>query len=381
MTQSRDREASGPTRDSVRSLKRDGTFVLAAAAVFGAGFAVAYGVDRRAIEAATFAFAAVAAFAALAILRVVRATGGRQQGIMRAVAELEQVQRRLLADAVSEQPSPTVLFLVDGNAGVERARLDRIRPRPLDLEQVIAHERTLALKTLPPAKAPLPGALRIYREPSEEDREGFREQVARYAATLREALEAYDAYRAERALLVRGRFRFENQSRRSAYDLTVRAYFPDPFGIVRAAPVPPALPRRPTFHAKRAGLAALVGGDHRRNAAPDQVVPASERSVSRVLGNVSRPRYRQGSAVVEVGVERLQQSVPADMADEDCWVLRLPRPGAYRIPWEISGADFDEPVRGELWLEVTERLDDMPIRSVKELVAEEQAAALDARLR
>jgi hypothetical protein len=356
-------------------LGRDGAHLLAALGVFAVSFVVAYWADRTAIEAGTFAFAAVAAFAALALLLGARARDRRTESMARALDELADVQRRAVAEADAERPEPSLLLLVRENTGVQRARIEQMRPRPLDIEQAVAHERTLALRTLPPVKTPIAGSLKIYREPSEHDRNGFRDQVARYAASLRETLERYDTYRAERALLVRGRFRFENQSRRTAHNVTVRAYFPDPFEIVREALEPPALPKRPTFHAKRAGLAALVGGDSRRNTPPEASIRSREGTAPRVVGNVSRPRYRQGSAIVEVSVGRLQQSLPADMAEEDCWVLRLPRSGEYRIPWEIASDDLEEPARGELWLEVVERLDDTPIRSVKELLEEEEAAA------
>ena len=238
--------------------------------------------------------------------------------------------------------------------------------------QTIAHERTLALRTLPPAKAPLAGTLKIYRDPTEHDRNAFREQVERYAASLHEALEEYDAYRKERALLVSGRFRFENGSDTAAHNVTVRAYFPDPFEVVGRAPWAPAIPRRPAFRGRRAGLTALLGGEARGPAGSPGSVHARESGVSRAAGNVSRPRYLEGSAIVEVSVESLRRSLPADMADDDRWILRLPRPGEYRIRWEATSAELDDPVEGELRIEVVELLDATPICSVKELLSEDE---------
>jgi len=344
-------------------------------AVVAGSFGVAYGVDRRFFEAGTFALAAVAAFAAVASLLAVRARERRQNEIAADLRLLVERQRLALADATAERPEPTVLFLHQ-NAGVQRLRIERRHPRPLDVDQTVDHERTLALRTLPSVRTPLVGSLKIYREPSEHDRDRFREQVETYAAGLREALEQYDAHRRERALRVSGRFRVENLSRRAGHHLTVRAYFPDPFEVVRGEPDRPAIPRRPTFHGKRAGLTALLGGETRLPAESD--LSLRPRPVSRGSGNVSRPVYRDGSAIVEVGVERLSHSRPADMAEEDRWILRLGRPGVYPIRWEILGDELQEPVRGELWLEVVELLDDTPIRSVKELLGENDPAAQES---
>jgi hypothetical protein len=344
--------------------------------VFVVVFGAAYWTDRSGVAAATLAFAVVAAFAGLTTVVGLRDRDRRDERLARELNELLELQRGLLADTAVGKPEPEVLFL-RGNAGVQRARITRRRPRPLDIEQTVAHERTLALRTLPPAKTPLAGSVKIYREPTEHDRTAFREKVERYTASLGLVLEEYDTYRKERALRVRGRFRIENHGPRTAHNLTVRAYFPDAFQVVRESLERPVLPARPTFRGRRAGLAALLGGHAQPAAPPDAPTPAPDAIAPHTGGNVSPPRYRLGSSTVEVSVEKLQHSVPADMEEEACWILRLPRPGEYRITWEVVGDELAESARGELRLEVVDLFDDTPIRSVKELLSEDDVQSLD----
>jgi hypothetical protein len=265
-------------------------YVLAAPAVFAAGFVAAHWTGRGWFEAATFAFAVVGAFAGLSALLVVHARDRRDEEVARDLGERPESQRRPLADAAEPKPKPQlqVLFLQE-DAGVQRARIVRRQPRPLDIEQTVAFERALALRTLPSAKTHLAGSLEIYRRPTEHDREAFRTKVAAYSESLREALERYDAYRKDRASLVSGRFRFENHGPRSAHNLTVRAYFPDPFEAVRQPLGRPGLPTRPTFHGKRAALAALLGGDARRDRTSDPSVSSRDAIAGRAGGGVSRP--------------------------------------------------------------------------------------------
>jgi hypothetical protein len=218
----------------------------------------------------------VAAFAGLTAVVGVRARDRRIEQLARDLDELVETQRGALAGA-AEGLEPEVLFLHD-HAGVQRARVARRQPRPLDIEQTVAHERTLALRTLPPAKTPLSGSLKIYREPTEHDRAAFREKVERYAASLHQALLEYDTYRKEHALRVRGRFRVENHGRRTVHNVIVRAYFPDAFEVVRGSLERPVLPARPTFRGRRAGLATLLGGGAQPAPPPDAPTLGDPRS-------------------------------------------------------------------------------------------------------
>ena len=366
-------EESAGLPASARRLGRDGAHILAALVLLAVILGIAYGTGHGGLEAGTFALAAVAAFAGVAALAGNRRRDRHQEQIARDLRELAELQRQALAGADGRKPDPKALLLIHGDEGVRSARIERRRPRPLDIEETVAHERTLALRTLPPVRGQAGdraiGSLKIHREPSEENRNHFRQRVESYASNLREALEEYDAYRKERALLVSGRFRFENHGRGPARNVTVVAHFPDPFEIVRDWPGPPVIPTRPLFHRDRTRLSALLGGDPRL-AVSDNASIASREPIPR-SGNVSSPSYREGSAIVEVGVERLQHSQPTDMDEQACWTLRLPTPGEYRIPWEIHTDELEEPARGELRLEVVELIDYTPIRSIKELLSED----------
>jgi hypothetical protein len=363
---------------SARRLGRDGAHVLAALVLLAVILGIAYGTGHGGLEAATFALAAVAAFAGVAALVGSRRRDRHAEEIARDLRELAEIQRQALAGANGRKPDPKALLLIHGEEGVRSARIERRRPRPLDIEETVAHERTLALRTLPPVRAQAGdraiGSLNIHREPSEENRRDFRQKVESYASNLREALEEYDAYRKERALLVSGRFRFENHGRGPARNVTVVVRFPDPFEIVSDWLERPVIPARPLFHRDRTRLSALLGGDPRLPVSENASIASQEPIVSRSGGNVSWPSYREGSAIVEVGVERLQHSQPTDMDEQACWTLRLPTPGAYRIPWEIHTDELEEPARGELRLEVVELIDYTPIRSIKELLSEDAKA-------
>jgi hypothetical protein len=375
---------SGESRTPVaaRRLARDGVHVLVGIALLGASFGIAYGTGHGGFEAGTFALAAVAALAGVVALVGARRGGRRDEQLALELRELAEIQRLALADADERRPEPTALLLLHENQGTQSARIERRRPRRLDIEEMVAHERTLALRTLPPAKSEVVdraiGSLRIHREPSEENRNAFRRKVESYAANLREALEAYEAYRTERARLVNGRFRFENHGRGPARNVRVVAHFPDPFEIIREWPCRPVIPTRPQFHRDRTRLSALLGGDPRLTAPEEPSIGSRAPIPARSGGNVSAPRYREGSAIVEVGVERLQHAQTTDMDEQAYWTLRLPTPGEYRIPWEIHSDELEEPARGEFRLEVVELVDYTPIRSVKELLGEDEGAAQGA---
>jgi hypothetical protein len=345
---------------------------LAAFFLLGLALTIAYGTGHGGLQAATFALSAVAAFAGVAALRGNRRRDRDEGQATRDLRELVEIQQQRLTDAEERQPDPEVLFLIQGE-GVRSGRIERRRPRSLDIEDVVAHERTLALRTLPDVVAPVGegavGSLNLHRQPSEQSRNDFREKVDGYASSLRKALEQYDAYRKERALLVNGRFRFQNRGRRPAHHVTVLARFPDPFEVVRDWPERPVIPMRPAFHRDRTRLSALMGGDPRAGV-PDSASSASRESVASD-GNVASPKYRQGSTTVEVEVGRLPHSHSVDMEDWACWTLRLPTPGTYRILWELHAEELREPAHGELDLEVVELFDDAPIRSIKELLDED----------
>jgi hypothetical protein len=338
---------------------------LGAFLLFAVILGIAYGTGHGGLEAGTFALAAVAAFAGMAALVANR-------------------RRDRHAGADRPKPAPKALLLIHGDEGVQSARIERHRPRPLDIAETVAHERTLALRTLPTVTAQTGeraiGSLNIHREPSEQSLSDFRQKVEIYASKLRAALEQYDAYRKDRALLVSGRFRFENHGRDPARNLTFAAHFPEPFEVVKAWPEPPMIPTRPLFHRDRTRLAALLGGDPRSAASNNASIASRESRVSRSGGNVGWPSYRDGSATVEVRIESLQHSQPTDMEEQACWTLRLPTTGAYRIAWEIHTDDLVEPARGELQLEVVELIDPTPIRSIKELLNEDASATYGGTL-
>jgi hypothetical protein len=282
---------SGESRTPISASRpRGGAHALVGLVLLGVIFGVAYGTGRGGFEAGTFALAAVAAFAGVAALTGTARRDRHDEQIARDLRELAEIQRLALTGSDGRKPEPKALLLVHGDEGVQSASIERRRPRPLDIEETVAHERTLALRTLPPARGEAVdrtiGSLKIHRQPSEEDRSAFRRKVESYAANLREALEEYDAYRKERALLVSGRFRLENHG--PARNVTLVAHFPDPFEIIRKRPGRPVIPTRPLFHQDRTRLSALLGGDPRLAVRDEASIALRDPSVSRFGGNVLR---------------------------------------------------------------------------------------------
>src|SRR5690606_16017156 len=61
-------------------------------------------------------------------------------------------------------------------------------------------------------------------------------------------------------------------------------------------------------------------------------------------GNVSPPRYRRGSLIVELEIDRLLHGIAEDTA-ESVIVQVPPEDGEYRVPWEIHAENLSEPAK------------------------------------
>jgi hypothetical protein len=362
----------------MRLLAQDYGHVFAAVLLFALILAVAYGTGYGGLGVATFALSAVAAVAGLAALGGVRRANREQSEAIRELHVLVGDERPRVASSNGPKPDPRVLLLDQQGEGVLRCRIERLRPRTIDIEEVLAHERALALRTLPAVQARAGerrvSSIELHRRASEESRTEFRETVGTYASTLREALVQYDAFRRERALLVSGRFRFVNHGSGPARNVTVLARFPEPFEVVRDTPARPVIPMRPSFHRDRTRLSALMGGDPRADVAAS--IP-SRPSTSRSDGNVAVRIYGDESPIVEVRLDRLPESGSIDTEGDACWTLRLPTPGTYRVLWELHADELQHPAHGAVELEVLDLLDDVPIHSIKELIEEEARGTLD----
>ena len=358
----------------MRLLARDYGHVFSAVLLFALILAVAYGTGNGGLAVATFALSAVAAVAGLAALGGVRRANREQSELHELVGD----ERPRLANINGPKPDPHVLLLDHQGEGVLRFRIERRRPRAIDLEDILAHERALALRTLPAVQARAGertvGSIELHRRASEESRTEFRETVGTYASTLREALVQYDAYRRERALLVSGRFGFVNNGSGAARNVTVFARFPEPFEVVRDSLARPVIPMRPSFHRDRTRLSALMGGDPRADVAAS--IP-SRPATSRSDRKVALRTYGEESPTVEVRLDRLPESGSIEMEEDACWWLRLPTPGTYRVLWELHADELQHPAHGAVELEVVDLLDDIPIRSIKELIEEEARGTVD----
>jgi hypothetical protein len=86
--------------------------------------------------------------------------------------------------------------------------------------------------------------------------------------------------------------------------------------------------------------------------------------------NVSPPRYRQGSTIVEYEVQKLRHGLPE--RTKEPFALKVGADGEYSIPWKIHAENLPEPTGGELVLRVeTEADDGPPITGLDELLPPE----------
>jgi len=142
----------------------------------------------------------------------------------------------------------------------------------------------------------------------------------------------------------------------------VRLRFPDGFANVDDLPGLDRPPRRPRFQRRRFGISgldrALTTPDYSKMLLDPPVLPGRR--------NVSRPRFRDGSLIVELDIENLRHGVSEEL-DEPIW-LTVDPDGEFVIPWEVHAENLGEPAGGELVLQVVTELEEgEPITSLDEL--------------
>jgi hypothetical protein len=373
------------------------TALLIAGAAVGATF-IAVSVGGDAVVNMTLAFGVMATLAAL-LATAVTAHGNRQAA--RHQEELAEHQREMaedirrlaeltessLEEARAQRPEPFVFFVAGAErTPTEKAILERKRlARELDIDAIVAAERQRALAAMPQPKrvGSTPeqvaggvslGQIQRIAEMgllamgggvyTEEELSAFHKRVDEYAGHLRDWLTAYETYQREVSLIFRSDLRFENRGRVPATDVRVQLRFPDAFQAVEDYPELEERPDRPRPPAR--GLAALPG-----LATPDFRIPHTSRYpmiTPPIRGNVSAPRYRRGSLVVEYEIDKLLHGVPEE-TDEPI-MLRIEEDGRYEIPWEVHAENLAEPATGTLVLEVvTEKVEGAEITRLEELTA------------
>lgn len=300
------------------------------------------------------------------------------------IRRLAELTESSLDEARAQKPEPVVKFVVgDERTSVSEAVVERKRlVRDLGVEKIIAGERKRALAQLPPVSRPPDSddetpsrpdpfaSLRVLTAQlgpiGAEEREEFAKSVDEYANELREWLSDFEAWRQATDLGLRADLRFENRGRVPATGVRVQLHFPDGFS---AAEEPPTLgdpPRRPRFQRRSAFSFPGLG----RALRPD--IYSSLRDIGRVplppvRGNVSRPRYRDGSLAVEFEIEKLRHGIPEESPEPVLLVAKLD--GEFVIPWEIHAENLGEPARGELTLVISTEVEDgHQITSLAELL-------------
>lgn len=318
------------------------------------------------------------------------------------IRRLAELTESSLEEARAMKPELVVRFVVEkARISADSAIWTRTRfNRELDVDRIVEAERQAALAALPPAAPPdgkqsvaetlaqlegrgagkkpaiaglaniaaLISSLGLHGGPiSEEERTEFTRRVEAYADALRSWLRSYVGYRQGSDLVFPVFFRFENVGRMPARGVRVSLHFPD--GFTRAKP--PELigdpPSRPRFVRRRlgtiAGLDRALLASSYKPLAHDLRMP-----VTPVRRNVSEPRYRKGSLIVEFDIEKLRHGIPEDADDFVC--LTVEDDGEFTIPWQMHAENLGVPASGELHLKVvTELQEGPPITTLAELVA------------
>jgi hypothetical protein len=141
----------------------------------------------------------------------------------------------------------------------------------------------------------------------------------------------------------------------------VQVHFPDEFQEVEEIPTLKWRPARPKF--ERRSWLDLASMSLPTLRPPDM---GTFRDLPTIGGNVSSPRYRRGSLILELDIAKLLHGVP-EKTDE-ALVFRVPEDGEFAIPWQIHAENLSKPAKGELTLEVATEVDEgPPITSLEEL--------------
>ncbi len=319
--------------------------------------------------------------------RHLRALAEQQEQASSDIRRLAELTESSLEEARAQKPEPVVEFIY----GKERASASSIVvtrrrfARSLDVEKIAAAEREAALATLPPEEPELEDEMRKLERRglgsvltaalagldsgpiSAEERQAFKQRVDEYERKLRTWLGSYESYRRETDPVFPLAVRFENRGRVPARGVRVVLRFPD--GFVHAdedvLPLFDEPPGRPRFVRRRSGLAGLSGlsramtmPDYSRLLSTPPVIPGKR--------NVSRPRYRKGSLIVEFDIETLRHGIPED-SENVIW-LTSEEDGEFSIPWEMHAENLVEPARGDLGLQIATELEEgPPITSVAEM--------------
>jgi predicted outer membrane lipoprotein len=344
--------------------------------------------DQRDLGVALAAVAAVGGLGAMAIgwmsTRVLEELRDNQRQTADDVRRLAELTESSLEEARAQKPEPVVRFVVEKERlSAKGAIVTRKRfAREIQVQEIVAFERSAALATLPseepPTTAPKPrqtGLAAVLAtalaglEPgpiTAEERESFKRRVENYASELREWLRDYERYRREADPIIALLLRFENIGRVPAHGVRVSLQFPDGFTHAELPERPGEPPTRPRFQRKRIGLAGFDPSLLYRD--PSAMLRDYRLPTPPVRRNVSAPRYRDGSVIVEFDIEKLRHGIPED-ADE-LIVLTVDSDGEFMVPWEIHAENLALPATGELSLQVgTEPEAGPPIASLAELRA------------
>ena len=354
----------------------------------------------------TLAFTIIASFvAALGTFitwRGNRAAAREQRQMADDLRRLAELTESSIEEARAQRPEPIVTFVLQDGETSRGALIERTRlSREVDVERIVATERERALATIPrekPKSRPTAGgtaigglvgalsqleklealgsgALGFGRSgpATEEERAEFVQTVDDYEKDLRSWLAEYDEWRAERYAIIRPAVRFENRGRVPTYDARVELRFPDPFEerpeelpFLSDPPDRPRFTRRSPFDLGHlTGL--TVPAYHDRLHRSDFGIPERR--------NVSRPRYRKGSVIVEIEIDKLLHGVDED---SDPIVLRLAEDGRYSVAWEIRAENLAEATRGLLDLEVVTKAETgPPITTLDEVVSSFRAVEVE----
>jgi hypothetical protein len=302
------------------------------------------------------------------------------------IRRLAELTESSLEEARAQKPEPVVEFIY----GKERASASSIVvtrrrfARSLEIETMVAAQRQAALATLPPEEPELEDEMRKLQRRglgsvltaalagldsgpiTPEERQAFEQRVDEYERKLKTWLHSYENYRRETDPVFPLTLRFENRGRVPARGVRVVLHFPGGFEHADRDELPlfDKPPGRPRFVRPRRGFPGLPNLS-RALTMPDY--SRMLRDVPAIAGrrNVSAPRYRKGSLIVEIDVEVLRHGL---FEESDVLWLKAETDGEFTIPWEMHAENLGEPARGELGLQIVTELEEgPPITGVAEM--------------
>lgn len=324
--------------------------------------------------------------AAKATAEYVKRLADQQEQAAADIRRLAELTESSLEEARAQRPEPIVRWVVgEERRSVTEAVVERKRlRRTIDIERITAAERRRLLSTSSDedadsqterqsllALAALRSLAPFAREPlTEEGKAEYERDVDAYIRELKRWIASYEEWRRTTDLSFRADVRFENRGRVPAHGVRVRLRFPDGFAPTSDSKYYGEPPDPPRLRRPASGLAGLAGlrRELLKPGLSSAIYDARRLRETPSRRNVSSPRYRDGSLLVDFEIQKLRHGIPEDSPEP--LLLSAEEDGEFTVAWEIHAENLAMPATGELRITITtEEEDGPPITSLQQLMA------------